>query len=80
MSLTVLFKCLVNGRYNNLNIQVFGTLYMNEGLDKQLAVERAVNVFANLDVDGDGDITEVKTNSEFSMLLTTLKFLYLKKY
>ncbi len=39
--------------------QVFGTLYMNEGLDKQLAVERAVSVFANLDVDGDGDITEV---------------------
>ncbi len=32
---------------------------MNEGLDKQLAVERAVSVFANLDVDGDGDITEV---------------------
>ena len=53
---------------------------MNEGLDKQLAVERAVNVFANLDVDGDGDITEVKTNSKFGMLLTTFKFLYLKKY
>ena len=66
--------------YNNLKIQVFGTLYMNEGLDKQLAVERAVNVFANLDVDGDGDITEVKTNSKFAKLLTTLKFLYLKKY
>ena len=39
---------------------MFGTLYMNEGLDKQLAVDRAVKVFSDLDINGDGDITEVK--------------------
>jgi len=39
-------------------IEVFGTLYMNEGLDKQLAVDRAVKIFSDLDIDGDGDITE----------------------
>jgi hypothetical protein len=38
---------------------VFGTLYMNEGLDKQLAVDRAVKIFSSLDINGDGDITEV---------------------
>ena len=32
---------------------------MNEGLDKQLAVDRAVKVFSDLDINGDGDITEV---------------------
>ena len=33
---------------------------MNEGLDKQLAVDRAVKIFSDLDIDGDGDITEVR--------------------
>jgi hypothetical protein len=40
-------------------VQVFGTLYLNEGLDKQLAVDRAVKIFSSLDINGDGDITEV---------------------
>ena len=64
---TVLYRCLVHctlyctGVWYTLHctVQVFGTLYMNEGLDKQLAVDRAVKVFSDLDIDGDGDITEV---------------------
>ncbi len=46
-----------------LRVQVFGTLYLNEGLDKQLAVDRAVKIFSSLDINGDGDITEVSKQS-----------------
>eukprot|EP00092_Neocalanus_flemingeri_P100774 GFUD01128752.1.p1 GENE.GFUD01128752.1~~GFUD01128752.1.p1 ORF type:complete len:192 (-),score=64.22 GFUD01128752.1:149-682(-) len=39
-------------------IQVFATLYENEGLDQKMAVERAENIFGSLDANNDGDITE----------------------
>ena len=57
-------------------MQVFGTLYMNEGLDKQLAVDRAVKVFSDLDVDGDGDITEVRLTYKHICTLTDPKKLH----
>ena len=46
---------------------------MNEGLDKQLAVDRAVKIFSDLDIDGDGDITEVRN----VILGLPIVFLYL---
>ena len=39
-------------------IQVFATLYENEGLDEKIAVERSEKIFSSLDVNNDGDITE----------------------
>ena len=39
-------------------IQVFATLYENEGLDQNMAVARAEQVFGSLDINNDGDITE----------------------
>ena len=37
---------------------LFGCLYQTEGLDKQIAVDRAETLFGKLDINGDGDITE----------------------
>ena len=39
-------------------IQVFATLYENEGLDEKIAVERAEKIFSSLDINNDGDISE----------------------
>ena len=39
-------------------VQLFGTFYLNEGLDPHHAVERALRVFSVLDVDNDCNITE----------------------
>jgi len=39
-------------------MEMFGTLYLNEGLDEELAVERAQKIFSFLDINNDGDITE----------------------
>ena len=39
-------------------VRLFGTFYMNEGVDKHLAVERAYQVFQTLDTSHDGCITE----------------------
>ena len=39
-------------------VELFGTLYLNEGLEMDAAVERAMAIFATLDVDNDGDVTE----------------------
>jgi Ca2+-binding EF-hand superfamily protein len=39
-------------------IQVFATLYENEGVDQKMAVDRAEQIFGSLDVNNDGDITE----------------------
>ena len=39
-------------------VELFGTLYINEGLEKDLAVDRAMAIFSTLDVNNDGDVTE----------------------
>ena len=39
-------------------VELFGTLYLNEGLEMDAAVERAQAIFATLDVNNDGDVTE----------------------
>ena len=39
-------------------MELFGTLYISEGLDEELAVERAQKIFSFLDINNDGDITE----------------------
>ena len=39
-------------------VELFGTLYLNEGLEMDAAVERAMAIFSTLDIDGDGDVTE----------------------
>ena len=39
-------------------IQVFATLYENEGVDNKLAVARAEQIFCSLDKNNDGDISE----------------------
>ena len=39
-------------------VEIFSTLYLCEGLDKDLAVERAEQVFNLLDANNDGDVTE----------------------
>jgi len=39
-------------------MELFGTLYLNEGLEEELATERAEKIFSMLDVNNDGDITE----------------------
>ena len=39
-------------------VEVFGTLYLNEGVDEQLAIDRANKIFSFLDIDNDGDISE----------------------
>ena len=41
-------------------IQVFATLYENEGLAQEIAVERAEKIFGSLDSNNDGDITEAE--------------------
>ena len=38
-------------------IEVFSTLYYNEGIDEDLAIERAQKIFFALDVNQDGDIS-----------------------
>ena len=39
-------------------MELFGTLYLHEGLDPKKAVNRALHVFSVLDVDNDLNITE----------------------
>lgn len=39
-------------------VEVFGTLYLNEGVDEQLAIDRANKIFSFLDINNDGDISE----------------------
>ena len=39
-------------------VELFGTLYLNEGLEEDLATERAEKIFSLLDINNDGDITE----------------------
>ena len=39
-------------------VELFGTLYLNEGLEKDLAVDRAMAIFSTLDINNDGDVTE----------------------
>ena len=39
-------------------MEVFGTLYLNEGVSEQLAIERAQRIFSFLDINNDGDISE----------------------
>jgi Ca2+-binding EF-hand superfamily protein len=39
-------------------VELFGTLYLSEGLEKEAAVERAIKIFSALDINNDGDITE----------------------
>ena len=39
-------------------VELFGTLYLNEGLEMEAAVERAMGIFSTLDVNNDGDVTE----------------------
>ena len=39
-------------------VEMFGTLYGNEGLDKKLAVERAYTIFALLDTGRVGEVSE----------------------
>ena len=39
-------------------IKLFASLYQTEGLPQSIAVERAEEMFENLDINGDGDITE----------------------
>ena len=41
-------------------IQVFATLYKNEGLAQEIAVERAEKIFGSLDSNNDGDIREAE--------------------
>ena len=41
-------------------VLLFATLYQNEGVDRKMAVDRAEKIFSNLDVNNDGDITEVE--------------------
>ena len=38
-------------------VGLFGTLYMNEGVDKNLAVERSYHIFNTLDTTNDGFVT-----------------------
>ena len=35
-------------------VELFGTLYLNEGLEKEAAVERAMAIFSTLDINNDG--------------------------
>ena len=39
-------------------VELFGTLYLNEGLEKEAAVDRAMAIFSTLDINNDGDVTE----------------------
>ena len=39
-------------------MEVFGTLYLNEGVSEQLAIDRAQRIFSFLDINNDGDISE----------------------
>ena len=39
-------------------LEVFGTLYLNEGVSEQLAIDRAQRIFSCLDTNNDGEITE----------------------
>ena len=39
-------------------VVLFGSLYQIEGIDNHIAVDRAETLFGNLDINGDGDITE----------------------
>ena len=37
---------------------LFAGIYQIEGIENRVAVDRAETVFGNLDINGDGDITE----------------------
>jgi len=39
-------------------IELFATLYLSEGLEEELATERAEKIFSLLDINNDGDISE----------------------
>ena len=39
-------------------MEVFGTLYLNEGVSEQLAIDRAQRIFSCLDINNDGEISE----------------------
>ena len=39
-------------------VELFGTLYINEGLDQKLAIEQAYTTFAFLDTGSDGSVSE----------------------
>ena len=39
-------------------LEVFGTLYLTEGVSEQLAIDRAQRIFSCLDTNNDGEITE----------------------
>ena len=39
-------------------VELFGTLYINEGLDTKLAIERAYAILAFLDAGSDGSVSE----------------------
>ena len=39
-------------------MEVFGTLYLNEGLDQEIAAERALKIFSFLDINNDGDVSQ----------------------
>ena len=39
-------------------MEVFGTLYLNEGVDEELATERALKIFGFLDINNDGDVSQ----------------------
>ena len=39
-------------------LEVFATLYLNEGVNEDLAIERATKIFSFLDANNDGDISE----------------------
>ena len=39
-------------------VEIFATLYINEGLDTDMGIDRAVGVYALLDVDNNGEVTE----------------------
>ena len=60
-----------NSQYESVNFQdgsgsiqlsemmeVFGTLYLNEGVDEELATERALKIFGFLDINNDGDVSQ----------------------
>ena len=54
-------------------VELFGTLYLNEGLEMDAAVERANAIFSALDINNDGDVTEeefVRGCMEVRILMT----------
>ena len=41
-------------------VQIFATLYNNEGLETGMGVDRAVEIYGILDVDNNGEVTEAE--------------------